>query len=99
MAAQGQNMDGIIKTPVIVQVTGGPEKRRTVISGARDCFIEILHRDSDPGTWIVRRWKKYLCLKKRISSDWFTDRKQAYRYAYDMNQKNRHHRLGDAREL
>jgi len=59
-------------------------KNRTVISNDRDCFIELLHRDSDPGVWKVRRWKKFLWFKKRISSDWFTDRQQALAFVNEM---------------
>lgn len=63
-------------------------KHITVISNARDCRIEIIHRGSDPGVWIVRRWKKFLWLKKRISSDWFIDGKQARAFANDLKRKH-----------
>jgi hypothetical protein len=59
-------------------------KKTTVISSARDCFIEVTHRNSDPGVWIVRRWTRFLCLKKRISSDWFNDENQAMAFANKM---------------
>jgi hypothetical protein len=59
-------------------------KNATVISNARDCFIELLHRDSDPLTWIVRRWTKVLWFKKRVSSDWFNDERQALAFAHEL---------------
>jgi hypothetical protein len=62
-------------------------KNRTVISNDRDCFIELLHRDSDPGVWKVRRWKKFLFFKKRISSVWFIDGEQALAYARRMKRE------------
>jgi hypothetical protein len=75
----------------VLQVSEGPRRSRTVISKSWDCFIEVLHRDSDPSTWIVRRWKKILWFKKRISSDWFINRQQAYAYAEEMSKNNRRH--------
>ncbi len=60
----------------------------TVISNDRDCFIELIHRKSDSGTWIVRRWKKSLLLKKRVSSDWFIDGEQALAFAQRMKQEH-----------
>jgi hypothetical protein len=56
----------------------------TIISTARSCFIELTHRDSDPGLWIVRRWKKFGWFKRRLSSDWFTDQQQALAFATEM---------------
>ena len=62
-----------------------------VISRAADCFIELIHRESNPTVWIVRRWKKNLWIKKLISSDWFTDGQEAQSFAdrmkrdYDRN--------------
>lgn len=56
-------------------------KQTLVISSDRDCRIEVTHRDSDPGMWIVRRWKNGLWFKKQVSSDWFTDREQAVAFA------------------
>ena len=52
-------------------------KQVTVLFHTEDCFIELIHRDSDPSSWIVRRWKKFLWFKRRLSSDWFNDRQQA----------------------
>ena len=59
-------------------------QNRTIISNIRNCFIEVLHHNADPSTWIVRRWKKFLWFKKRISSDWFINRQQAFAYAHEM---------------
>jgi hypothetical protein len=59
-------------------------KNITVLSNARDCFIELTHRSSDPGSWIVRRWTKFLWFRKRISSDWFNDERQAIAFANAM---------------
>lgn len=66
-------------------------QNRTIISNIRNCFIEVLHHDSDPSTWIVRRWEKYWWFKKRISSDWFINRQQAFAYAHEM--KGNYNRL------
>ncbi|HEY9165230.1 MAG TPA: hypothetical protein VIS48_03615 [Candidatus Kryptonia bacterium] len=60
-----------------------------VISNARDCFIELIHRESDPASWVVKCWTKFLCFKKQISSDWFNDEKQAFAFA---NEIKRHHK-------
>jgi hypothetical protein len=65
-------------------VASGRWKNRTIISNIRNCFIEVLHHDSDPSTWIVRRWKKFLWFKKRVSSDWFMNRQQAFAYAHKL---------------
>jgi len=59
-------------------------KESIVISTAADCFIELIHRESNPTVWIVRRWKKNLWFKKFISSDWFTDGPQALSFANRM---------------
>ena len=59
-----------------------------IVSNARDCFIELIHRDSEPATWIVRRWKKSLCFRKRISSDWFNDERQALAFADEIKLKH-----------
>jgi hypothetical protein len=63
-------------------------KNITVISNARDCTIEVTHRDSDPGTWVVRQFEKLIWFRKRISSDWFTDRQQALAFAEEMKRKH-----------
>jgi hypothetical protein len=59
-------------------------KESVVISRAAECFIELVHRESNPTVWIVRRWKKNLWIKKLISSDWFTDGEQAQSFADRM---------------
>jgi hypothetical protein len=56
----------------------------TIISPARDCFIDLTHRDADPGLWIVGRWRKILWFKRKISSDWFNDKHQAIAFASEM---------------
>jgi hypothetical protein len=63
-------------------------QRRTVISNARNCFIEVLHREADPSIWIVRRSKKIFWSNKRISSDWFINRQQAFAYADEMKREH-----------
>jgi 1,2-phenylacetyl-CoA epoxidase PaaB subunit len=68
------------------------EKSRMVISNARDCFVEVMHRESDPSIWIVRRSKKTFWFKKRISSDWFNNRQQAFAYASEMKKEHNRHR-------
>ncbi|MBI5216376.1 MAG: hypothetical protein HY960_11540 [Ignavibacteriae bacterium] len=64
-----------------------------IISNVRKCFIEVSHDDSDPGSYIVRCWKKILWFRKRISSDWFTNKEQALEFANEMNRtfKERKH--------
>jgi hypothetical protein len=56
----------------------------TIISNARDCFIELTHRDADPGLWIVRRTRRFLWFRRRISSDWFNDERQANDFAQKL---------------
>lgn len=68
-------------------VTIDPWEYRTIISNIRKCFIEILHNGSDPSVWIVRRWKKILWFKKRISSDWFINKQQAFAFASEMKRQ------------
>ena len=59
-------------------------KQITVLSDNRDCLIELTHRDSDPGSWIVRRWKKHFLFRRRVSSDWFNGREQALAFVDAM---------------
>jgi len=66
-------------------------KRVTIISNSRDCFIEVINRDTDPSTWIVRRSKKFLWFKKRIVSNWFLDKQQAFAFAEKLLQECREH--------
>lgn len=75
----------------VLPATKDQWQNRAVISKIRGCFIEVLHHDADPSTWIVRRWKKFLWFKKRISSDWFINKQQAFAYADEMKKEyNRH---------
>jgi hypothetical protein len=71
-------------------------ENRTVISNARACFVEVMHHDSDPGSWIVNRWVKSLLFKKRISSNWFIDKQQAFAFANELRQAHEE-LLGSAR--
>jgi hypothetical protein len=59
-------------------------KTTTVIANARDCFVEVTHQDSDPNSWIVNRWKGMIFFRKRISSNWFIDKRQAFAYADEL---------------
>jgi hypothetical protein len=63
-------------------------KEITVISNEADCFIELIHRASNPTVWIVRRSKKVFWFKKQISSGWFTDGRQALLFARKMKRDN-----------
>ena len=63
-------------------------KKTTVISNARDCVIELTHRDTDPGTWIVRHATRFMWFKQRISSHWFNDESQALAFADELKQKH-----------
>ncbi len=58
--------------------------KRTVISKARYCFVEVVHHDSDPNSWIVNRWTGFMLFRKRISSNWFIDKRQAFAFAHEM---------------
>ncbi|MCX6134849.1 MAG: hypothetical protein NTU47_13635 [Ignavibacteriales bacterium] len=55
-----------------------------VILRAAGCFIELIHRNSNPTVWVVRQWKKSLWFKTLISSDWFIDAEQAMSFAKKM---------------
>ena len=59
-------------------------KQTRVVSDARACYITVTHDDLDPAMWIVRRWKKIMWFKKRISSTWFTGQEQAMIFATEM---------------
>lgn len=63
-------------------------KKVTVISNARECVIEMTHGDSDPGMWIIRHATRLMWFKKRISSHWFNDERQALAYADELKQKH-----------
>ncbi|MDH4070244.1 MAG: hypothetical protein OEV30_07455 [Ignavibacteria bacterium] len=62
-------------------------KQSTIISKDRRYLIELTHRNADPGVWIVRRWKRFLGFRRRLSSDWFNDEKQALLFANRMKQR------------
>lgn len=71
-------------------------KHRTVLSNAGHWFVELLHHDSDPGLWIIRRWKKFLWFKTHRSSVWFNDREQALAFAVtiQLEHDGREHHAG-----
>jgi hypothetical protein len=74
-------------------------ENRTIVSNLQDCFIEVLHRDADSNLWMVRRCKKVLWFKKRISSDWFVNRQQAFIFAHAMKGKYyKHHNIHVVKE-
>jgi hypothetical protein len=56
----------------------------TIIENNRASHVEVSHRDSDPGTWIVKRWKKSLWFRRQVSTDWFSDKLQALAFANEM---------------
>ena len=95
MNAQGRKIENASEPPnvsrapvgIALHAAGDNDKCRTIISNSGNSQIEVLHRDSDPSTWIVRRWKKFLWFKKRISSDWFSNREHAFAYAYETKKK------------
>jgi len=66
-------------------------KESTVILKVAGCFIELIHRKSNPTVWIVRRWNEDRWFKKLISSDWFIDGQQALSFAERM--KRDHDRI------
>jgi len=47
----------------------GTSVTRSVLPGGD--IVEIIHRDSDPVTWIVRRRKKTFFGLRDVSTDWF----------------------------
>ena len=60
---------------------------RTVISDSRERRIDVVHRDADPGMWMVRHSKKGRFFKKLVSSTWFNSREQAVTFAVALTQK------------
>ena len=99
MNTQDQIITRKVEILITPRVTIDPWQYHTIISNIRNCFIEILNHDADPSVWIVRRWKKILWFKKRISSDWFINRQQAFAYAYEMQGKyNRQHGIYNVKE-
>ena len=63
-------------------------KQATVLSTARECFVEIVHNDADPGSWIVNRWRGFRWFRRRISSNWFIDGQQAFAYANELKREH-----------
>ena len=51
------------------------------ISGKGNRIVEIIHRESDPGMWIVRCRKQSFFWTTVVSSDWFNDERQALEFA------------------
>lgn len=75
-------------------------KSVTVISNSRGCLIELTHRSSDPGSWIVTRWARFLWFRKRVSSDWFNDEQQALQFANKLKREDDGHSgPRDAKEI
>jgi hypothetical protein len=60
----------------------------THMPAARGFIIGLIHHESDPGNWVVRRWKRFLWFKIRLSSEWFNDRKQALAFAAELHRKH-----------
>lgn len=42
--------------------------------------VQLTHPKGDPGTWIVRQWRRILWFRKVLSSHWFNDEQQARRF-------------------
>jgi len=61
---------------------------RTIVSNNPKCFVEVLHRDSDPSVWIVRQWRKGFWLRKRVSSNWFINEQQALAFAQRIQRQH-----------
>jgi len=75
----------ILKWPVLSE-TGWSEPitKTIIVLNTPDCYIELIHRDSEPALWIVRRSTKLLWFKKRVSSHWFNDKRQALAFANEI---------------
>ncbi|TAK52014.1 MAG: hypothetical protein EPO24_15490 [Bacteroidetes bacterium] len=52
-----------------------------IISNTRECHITITHDDTDPGAWVVHCSKKGLLIEKNLTTDWFTNKEQAVKFA------------------
>lgn len=57
----------------------GMTVKRSVMPGGD--IIEITHRESDPGTWVVRRRRRTFFGLKDISSTWFNVESDAEAFA------------------
>ncbi len=66
-------------------------KHTNIVSDDRSCYITLTHDDNDPAMWIVRRWKKIMWFKKRISSNWFIGKEQAMTFATEMKRISEDH--------
>jgi hypothetical protein len=62
--------------------------KNTTISNDPECFIQLIHSDSNPTVWLVKRSRKILWFKKRLSSDWFTSGQTALEFARKMKRQN-----------
>jgi hypothetical protein len=60
---------------------------QTIISTVPQLRIEVTHRDSDPGMWIVRTVRKRLFWTEHISSDWFNSEPQAMAFAQELQSR------------
>lgn len=58
---------------------------RTIISATPRRLVEVTHRDSDPGIWIVRAVRKGFFRNVQLSSDWFNDEGQAIAFAKGLS--------------
>ncbi len=63
-------------------------KNTIIISSARECYIDVIHDDTDPNSWFVRRWKSYFETKKQVSSDRFSNKQQALAFAHTMKREH-----------
>lgn len=70
-------------------------KDSTVILNSPDCYIELIHRRSNPTNWIVLRSTKSFWFKKRVSSHWFIDSGQAMTFAREMKLQHERTLLSD----
>jgi hypothetical protein len=58
-----------------------------ILTHHRRCSIEISHDDSTPGQWLVCRYSTTLGVRKCVSSNDFTDERQALSFANRMKQE------------
>ena len=70
--------------------------KKTIVSTGRECFVEIVHNDSDPHSWIVNRWRGIKWFRTLVSSNWFIDGQQAHAFANELRRKQEN-LLGSAR--
>lgn len=73
---------------VMIQLPHGARvKESTVISSIPGCFIELIHRRTNPTIWIVKRSKRRFWIKKQVSSHWFISADQAQTFALTMKRR------------